>query len=83
MESFTVAAGAVGDRQPEALELYRSAGNRPLPRFGVYRGETGSVCFVRDLAVARGGAEGQEGLRHGATGRTEPGPTGDAGPWLP
>lgn len=42
-----------GVHQPEALALYRRAGYRPIPRFGVYRDEPSSVCFVRDLGGAQ------------------------------
>lgn len=40
-----------GDRQPEAVALYRRVGYREMPRFGVYRGEDGSRCFCRDLTT--------------------------------
>lgn len=41
-----------GTEQPEAMELYRSAGYQPAPRkFGVYRFEPKSRCFVKDLTT--------------------------------
>jgi GNAT superfamily N-acetyltransferase len=38
-----------GDRQPEAIKLYKSAGYRPIPNFGYYRNEPGCVSLGRDL----------------------------------
>ena len=38
-----------GDRQPEATAFYQRLGYREMPRFGVYREEPGSRCFLRDL----------------------------------
>ena len=55
LERTAAAAGCrrtvleTGDRQPEAVALYRRVGYRPMPRFGVYRAEAGSLCFCRDL----------------------------------
>ena len=55
LERTAAAAGCrrtvleTGDRQPEAVALYRRVGYRPMPRFGVYREEAGSLCFCRDL----------------------------------
>lgn len=40
-----------GDRQPEAIGLYRSAGFTQIPNFGVYGDEPGCVCFGKDLAA--------------------------------
>ena len=40
-----------GDRQPEAIALYRSEGYEPTTKFGVYRHEPGSRCFAKDLAA--------------------------------
>lgn len=39
-----------GTKQPEALELYRSAGYSGIPNFGVYRCDPDSVCLAKDLA---------------------------------
>lgn len=39
-----------GDRQPEALALYESAGWHRIEPYGQYRGDPGSVCFAKDLA---------------------------------
>lgn len=39
-----------GDRQPEALALYESAGWHRIEPYGEYRDEPGSVCFAKDLA---------------------------------
>lgn len=39
-----------GDRQPEALALYESAGWHRIEPYGQYRDDEGSVCFAKDLA---------------------------------
>jgi GNAT superfamily N-acetyltransferase len=39
-----------GDRQPEALALYESAGWHRIEPYGEYRDDPGSVCFAKDLA---------------------------------
>jgi ribosomal protein S18 acetylase RimI-like enzyme len=41
-----------GDQQPEAIAFYRAAGYGVIPRFGVYRGEAGSLCLARALTAA-------------------------------
>lgn len=38
-----------GDRQPEAVSLYRSAGYRTIPNFGYYRDHPGCISLGRDL----------------------------------
>ena len=38
-----------GDRQPEAIALYDSAGYRRIPDFGYYAGEDGVLSFAKDL----------------------------------
>lgn len=38
-----------GIHQPEAEAFYRELGYEPMPRFGVYRDEADSVCYVRGL----------------------------------
>ena len=38
-----------GDRQPEALGLYASAGFEPIPRYGPYANDPRSVCFQKRL----------------------------------
>lgn len=38
-----------GDRQPEAIALYRSAGYERIDDFGFYRGYPGVLSFGRDL----------------------------------
>ncbi len=38
-----------GERQPEALALYSSAGFRRIPAFGEYVGSPLSVCMGKDL----------------------------------
>ena len=38
-----------GDRQPEAIALYESAGYRRIPDFGYYAGEEGVLSFAKDL----------------------------------
>jgi GNAT superfamily N-acetyltransferase len=39
----------MGDRQPEAVWLYRSAGYRRIEDFGYYRNYRGVLSFARDL----------------------------------
>ena len=38
-----------GDRQPEAIALYRAAGYRRIPDFGYYAGAEGMRSFAKDL----------------------------------
>ncbi len=38
-----------GDRQPEALGLYRSAGYDPIPKYGPYVDDERSRCFEKEL----------------------------------
>lgn len=38
-----------GDRQPEAIQLYKSHGYEPIPHFGYYRDAPGVVSLGRDL----------------------------------
>ena len=38
-----------GDRQPEAIALYESAGYRRIPDFGYYAGEAGLLSFAKNL----------------------------------
>lgn len=38
-----------GDRQPEAIALYESAGYHRIPTYGQYEGDELSVCFAKDL----------------------------------
>lgn len=42
-----------GDRQPEAVRLYLSAGFTPVPPFGLYAHEEGSIYLGRRLADGR------------------------------
>lgn len=55
LETTAAAAGAdwlvleTGERQPEALGLYRSAGYVPVPPFGLYADEEGSVYLGKRL----------------------------------
>jgi hypothetical protein len=39
----------MGDRQPEAIALYQSAGYRRIGDFGFYRDYRGVLSFARDL----------------------------------
>ena len=39
-----------GDRQPEAVSLYTSAGYTAIPPFGKYAGNPYSLCFEKRLA---------------------------------
>ena len=43
-----------GMKQPEAIELYLSAGYEPIPGFGHYRGSDLSRCFARRVAPTAG-----------------------------
>jgi len=38
-----------GERQPEAIGLYRTASYLQIPNFGPYAGEPTSLCFAKDL----------------------------------
>jgi ribosomal protein S18 acetylase RimI-like enzyme len=38
-----------GTRQPEAIELYKSAGYGEMPCFGEYADDPFSVCFEKHL----------------------------------
>lgn len=38
-----------GTRQPESLQLYRSAGYTQIPQYGYYAGQPCSVCFGKQL----------------------------------
>lgn len=38
-----------GDRQPEAIALYKSFGYQPVPHFGFHRNHPGVVSLGRDL----------------------------------
>ncbi|WP_243792479.1 GNAT family N-acetyltransferase [Saccharopolyspora gloriosae] len=55
LEERAVAAGykrvllETGDRQPEAIGLYRAAGYTDIPAFGPYRDDPASVCFMKKL----------------------------------
>jgi GNAT superfamily N-acetyltransferase len=40
-----------GDRQPDAVRLYRAAGFRPVPVFPPYEALSHSRCFAKDVAV--------------------------------
>lgn len=41
---------STGDRQPEAIALYRSSGYEPaVPKFGFYRTYDSSLCFAKPL----------------------------------
>ena len=43
-----------GDRQPEAIGLYRRAGYRRIPNFGIYKDIGSSLCFEKQIAPAMG-----------------------------
>ncbi|MGH3568939.1 MAG: GNAT family N-acetyltransferase [Pseudonocardia sp.] len=79
LERSAVAAGRrrmvleTGTRQPEAMELYASAGYAPMPRFGVYRCAPRSRCFAKLVgphpdtnwsAADRGTAMRNTGMTH-------------------
>jgi GNAT superfamily N-acetyltransferase len=38
-----------GDRQPEAIKLYASAGYEPIARYGPFVDDPRSVCFEKRL----------------------------------
>ncbi len=44
-----------GDRQPEAITLYKSCGYQPIPHFGFYRHEPGVVSLGRHLETPAAG----------------------------
>ncbi|MGY1739844.1 MULTISPECIES: GNAT family N-acetyltransferase [unclassified Blastococcus] len=56
MEASAAAAGHsavvlnTGDRQPEAIELYRRRGYTPAPGYGVYADSPGAVFLGKELA---------------------------------
>lgn len=41
-----------GDRQPEAIRLYQSAGYYRIPNFGIYAGNEQSLCFEKLLSTS-------------------------------
>ncbi|MFE9256216.1 GNAT family N-acetyltransferase [Streptomyces sp. NPDC006879] len=43
-----------GDKQPEAIALYRSAGYTPCAKFGHYRDYDSSRCYAKTLGAERG-----------------------------
>ncbi|MET9220289.1 GNAT family N-acetyltransferase [Streptomyces sp. NPDC003300] len=43
-----------GQRQPEAIALYRSCGYLPVPKFGYYRHDELSVCLGKPLVTPPG-----------------------------
>ena len=47
-----------GDRQPEALAVYRRAGYAVIPAFGEYIGTPRSVCMEKRLRSACGWSNG-------------------------
>jgi GNAT superfamily N-acetyltransferase len=55
LEATAVQAGfeamvlETGDKQPEAIALYESAGYTPVPGYGYYKDSPVSRCFGRDL----------------------------------
>lgn len=55
LEEHAIRAGATairletGDRQPEAIRLYESAGYHRVPCFGEYVGSPHSACFEKPL----------------------------------
>jgi ribosomal protein S18 acetylase RimI-like enzyme len=57
LEETARAAGAevmvleTGQRQPEAIALYRSSGYLPIPGFGFYKDAPLSLCMARSLRV--------------------------------
>lgn len=42
-----------GNRQPESIALYESAGYRPIPCFGEYAGDPHSLCYEKRLVGDR------------------------------
>lgn len=61
LERTALAAGRrrmvleTGRRQPEAVALYESSGYLPIPKFGIYRDEPGSVTFGKELPAPSAG----------------------------
>ncbi len=64
LEASAVAAGHrsvvlnTGDRQPEAIELYRRRGYRPAAGYGVYADSPGAVFLGKDIGGDVGGIIG-------------------------
>src|SRR5262249_55727197 len=46
---FRVLRLETGQRQPEAIRLYQTAGYAEIPRFGEYADDPFSVCFEKRL----------------------------------
>ena len=38
-----------GKKQPEAIELYKKNGYKPIPNYGQYTGVLKSVCFEKKI----------------------------------
>jgi putative acetyltransferase len=41
-----------GKRQPEAIQLYKRNGYKPIPNYGQYAGIENSVCFEKKLNIS-------------------------------
>lgn len=48
-EGFEALVLETGERQPEAIAMYTSAGYEPIPSFGYYRDSPINRCFARRL----------------------------------
>jgi putative acetyltransferase len=46
---YTIIRLETGDKQPEAIALYESAGYRPIPCYGAHEGDPRSRCFEKRL----------------------------------
>lgn len=47
--AYTAVRLETGDRQPEAIRLYETAGYEPIERYGPYVDDERSVCFEKRL----------------------------------
>jgi GNAT superfamily N-acetyltransferase len=50
-----------GQRQPEAIALYESAGYVPIPNYGQYADDELSLCYAKDLPPGDSGGSGDPG----------------------
>ena len=47
--SFSKCILETGKKQPEAIELYKKNGYKPIPNYGQYTGVENSVCFEKKI----------------------------------
>jgi GNAT superfamily N-acetyltransferase len=49
LAGYTVLRLETGDKQPEAIRLYETAGYHRIERYGIYRDNVHSICFQKEL----------------------------------